>query len=243
MKTRTIILVLLSTAIIFTSCCKMEDYVTPSAEVTEQERTFSDFSELDVSDAFKVYVTFSEGEESVRIEANKNLHSHIQVSKYNNRLTIKLDDNLNIRDGEATLNVYITMQQLTEVFAAGAAQVKFQNQLTGNNFKLQLTGASSLNGQMQVNKFHSILVGGSNMNISGIADSFDFEGTGASNMEGFDFETNKFTADLEGACNASLTVQESLVVKAEGASNIYYKGNGTITSQNLSGASQIHKMD
>ena len=243
MKTRTIILMLLSTAFIFTSCCKMgEDYVTPSAEVTEQEKLFTNFTELDVSDAFKVYVTFSEGEESVRIEANKNLHSHIQVSQYNNRLNIKLD-NVRIRNGSATLNVYITMQQLREVVAAGATHVKIQNPLIGDDLHMQLTGASSLEGNLQLQNLYTTIDGASNINISGSSGTFNLIAEGASNMESYDFETLSFTGDLEGACNARLRIQESINIRAKGASNLYYKGDAVVRSQNLTGASHIYKMD
>ena len=243
MKTKTIILVLISTSVILTSCCKMEDYVTPSAEITLEEKNFSDFSQLDISDAFEVFVTFSEAEESVQVEANKNLQGHIQISQYDSRLFIKLDDNINIKHGDATLNIHIKMHQLTEVIAEGATQVNLQNELVGTNFHLQLTGASSFNGNLQLNNFYSKLHGASNIDISGSADSFEIEATGASNMEGFDFETSNFSADLEGASNASLTIIESINIIAEGASNLYYKGDGVVRSQNLSGASKIYKMD
>ena len=70
-----------------------DDYVTPSGEITTVNHSVGGFSELDISDAFNVYVTFSENEESVQVEANANLHPYIEVSKNGDRLIVKLNDN------------------------------------------------------------------------------------------------------------------------------------------------------
>lgn len=242
MKIKSILIAFIGLTIFFTSCSKMMNCVTPSGEVTQEEKAFTNFSELDVQDAFQVYVTFSESEESVRVEANRNLHTHIQISQYNDRLTVQLANNLNIK-GDVTLKLHITMKELTDVVASGATHVKLQNQLIGEHLNMDLHGASSLNGDMLVNSLYSNISGSSNISISGNANAFELVASGASNMDGYDFETSAFTADLEGACNARLTIQESINIRAEGASNLYYKGDAVVRSQDLSGASNIIKVN
>ena len=76
MKTKSILLVLFAIAVTFTSCKKNEINVVPSANVTTVEKSFNNFNAIDVSDIFTVYVTFSETEESVVIEANDNLQPY-----------------------------------------------------------------------------------------------------------------------------------------------------------------------
>lgn len=234
---------ILLTILFFTSCEKENFNVTPSDSVTSEDYTISDFSKLDISEPFNVYVTFSETEQALRIEANDNLHTRIQVEQHNGELSIALEDNTNISHGTVVLNAFVTTRDISTINAAGAAHVFLQNEWNGDRLKLKLTGACSLAGSINANHLDAELTGASNLNIEGSADRFEIEATGASNMEDFSFETNELSADLTGGCNVSLTVNEKLNVKANGASMVYYKGNGLVEDQDLSGGSQIIKVE
>ncbi|PLX02164.1 MAG: hypothetical protein C0595_12040, partial [Marinilabiliales bacterium] len=132
--------------------------------------------------------------------------------------------------------------ELLQVKGSGVVNYYFQNHFDGNDFDIELNGASSLNGSMNLNHLNADLTGSSNLILTGQSQTFTIDATGASNMEGYDFVTNIIEADLEGASNLNLTVNESMKVKASGASNVYYKGDAQITSQNLSGGSNIVKV-
>jgi len=241
MKTKAILLTLFALSILFTSCKKNDD-VTPSNNVTTVNKNISGYTQLNVSDPFKVYVTFSDTEESIRIEANQNLQQYINCEKKNYGLVISLDDNIDIK-GTSTLNVYITTKQLDTFIAAGATTILLQNELNGGNVTVDLTGACTLSGTMNIDKMNSTLSGASNLNLLGTSNSIELDATGASNLTGFGFETKNLTCDLDGGCNVSVTVEQTLSVKATGASNVYYKGNGVVSSQNLNGGSTIQKMN
>lgn len=241
MKTKAILVALFTLSILFTSCKKNED-VTPSNDVTTVNKSISGYSQLNVSEPFKVYVTFSDTEEKIQIEANSNLQQYITCEKQNNQLVIYLDDNVDIT-GTSTLNVYITTKQLDTFYAAGATTIQLQNELNGGNVTVDLTGACTLSGTMNIDKLNSTLSGASNLNLLGTSNSIELDATGASNMTDFGFETNNLDCDLEGGCNVSVTVEQTLSVQANGASNVYYKGNGVVSSQDLTGGSTIQKMN
>ena len=241
MKLKSILLGLFALSILATSCNKNED-VTPSNNVTTVDKTITGYSQLNVSDPFKVYVTFSETEEKIQVEANSNLQQYITVEKQNNQLVIYVDDNVDI-EGSAVLNVYITTKQLDAFYAAGASTIQLQNELNATNVSINLSGACTFSGNMFVNELYTDLTGASNVNISGSANSVELNATGSSNMSDYGFETNNFTCDLEGASNAYLTIKQNLNVAANGASNVYYKGHGVVSNQDLSGGSTIQKMN
>ena len=241
MKTKSILIALFALSILTTSCDKNDD-VTPSNNVTTVEKTITGYTQLNVSDPFTVYVTFSDTEEKIQVEANSNLQQHITVKKQNNQLVIDLDNNLDI-NGSAVLNVHITTKKLDAFYAAGASTIQLQNELNATKVIVNLTGACTFSGTMFVNELNTDLTGASNLNISGSANSVELDATGASNMTDYGFETNNFNCDLEGACNAYLTIQQSLNVMANGGSNVYYKGHGVVSSQDLGGGSTIQKMN
>lgn len=241
MKTKSILIALFALSIIFSSCSKNDD-ITPSNNVTTIDKTITGYNQLVVSDPFKVFVTFSDTEENIQIEANSNLQQYITVKKQNNQLVVYIDDNIDI-EGSAVLNIYITTKQLVSFYAEGASTIQLQNDLVTTNVSINLNGACTFNGTMLVNELVTDLTGASNLNISGSANSFELDATGASNMSDYGFETNSFSCDLEGASNAYLTIHQSLNVEANGSSNIYYKGDGVVISQELSGGSSIQKMN
>jgi hypothetical protein len=241
MKTKSILVALFAFSIFVTSCKKNDD-VKPSNDLTTVNKNITGYTQLNVSDPFTVYVTFSNTEEKIQVQANSNLQQYITVEKQNNQLVISLDDNVTI-NGSSVLNVYITTNQLEGFYAAGASTIQLQNDLNTFNVTINLTGASTFSGALFINELNTNLTGASNMNISGTSASVDLEATGASNMRDYGFATSHFTCDLDGACSAYLTIQQTLNVKARGASNVYYKGNGTVSSQVLTGGSTIQKMN
>lgn len=241
MKTKAILILILTISISFTSCKKSDVEITPSGNVITESRVITGFNRLDIYDAFNIYVTFSESEESIQVEADDNLQAHILVIKSGDRLVVMFEDDIKV-NGSATLNIHITLPELLQVQGEGAINYYFENQFIGNDLDVALTGASSLTGSMNLNHLNANIIGSSNLILSGQSQEFTIDALGASNMEGFDFKTNILEADLEGASNLSLAVNESMKVKASGASNVYYKGDAQITSQNLSGGSNIIKV-
>lgn len=249
MKTKSILIAIFTLSILFTSCKKNDDInpthedIFPSANVTIVNKTISGYSQLNVSDRFKVFITFSDTEEKIQIEANENLQQYITCKKQDNQLVICFTDNINIKADNAVLNVYITTKQLNAFYSSGAIAIQLQNELVCSNLTVDLTGTSSLIGTVNVDQFTANLDGISKLNIEGSSNSFDFAAKGVSNMAGYEFETNYFTSDLQGICSVHLTVQQKLEVKAKGACNVYYKGDGLVSYQNLSGGAKIQKMD
>ena len=225
---------------IFSFSCEKESIkVTPSNQVTSQNHQITTFDQLSISDLFQAYIEFSDSEQSLRIEANDNLHRLIEVEQINGKLSIQLDDDIRNINGSPVLKIYLTTNDFEEIEAHGACKVFFDSPWTTSQATIDLTGASSLDGTIITTGLTANLTGACNMNIDGSAQLFDIEAEGASHMEGFGFETQDLKADLTGASSVTVTVHGSLEVKATGASTVYYQGDGVISEQELSGGSSI----
>ncbi|MBN1116553.1 MAG: DUF2807 domain-containing protein [Bacteroidales bacterium] len=240
MKTKFLLLATIALSLIFTSCEDFGNYVSPSDEVSTENRTVTGFRGIDVSHAFNVYVSFSDAVESVEIEANSNLQQYIEVETKDDMLVIKLKDRINIR-GNATLNAYISSDYLTDYMASGASNIHLEDVLYANSTSIELSGASNFYGHIEADKLISDISGASNIDLTGNLDYLRLNASGASTIKDFDLSVNKFEADLSGASNAKLMVNDELDIEASGASNVYYKGQGVIVFQDLSGASNIKK--
>lgn len=212
-----------------------------SDSITEVKVNVGDYSGVKVSDAFTVYLTFDDNEESIVVEANANLQSSIIVEKDDDYLRIKVKNNTNIK-GDAVMNVYISTASINEIYAAGATQVVLNNQWVNPISKIELSGASNLMGEIEMEELELNASGASNVDLYGSLGSLKSSLAGSSHLKDFDLNLASLEIDLSGASTASLSVSEVIKVHASGASLLYYKGDAIIEEQELSGSSQVKKI-
>ena len=241
-KSKTLLILVLISTLLFSACQDDDMHIIPSSRITTVEVPVSGFSKLNVSDAFTAFVTFSETEESVIIESNENIHSSINVKNQDDRLQVGLYKNTKI-SGKAVLNVYIKTKSLEQIVALGASMVELENTLLREDLEIDLEGACTFKGNIEVEQLHANAMGASALDLSGSSDQFNIRAEGASTMTGFGFETKNLNAVAYGASNINLSVSEKLNVTASGASMVIYKGSGTIEYQKLSDTSKIIHMD
>lgn len=242
MKINAIALTLISCSLFLFSCDVYNDQVKPSGTITTRNEAFTDYNMIEASHAFQIYVNFSDTEESIEIEANENLHQYIEVRKVNDVLYIGLRDHVSVQ-GSATLKAYVTTKHVSSYSGSGATRFVIESPLMSEDVHVYLSGASVFNGDLQATNVVADLSGASVMNISGLADIFDMEASGASVFKDYGFEVKKLEAQISGASNISITVEDEINIEASGASSLKYKGNATVKSQNLSGASSIRNMN
>ena len=236
MTTKILFIALIGSFTLLASCKKIK----PSKIIITEQRYYETFTELDVSDAFEVDVTYSDSDNKVSVEANQNLQSKIVTDITNGKLTIKLKPNIRIKSS-ATLKVHIIVPELTKIKASGASRVEFLNELNTNSLNLDLSRASSLKGNLNLNSCNFDLSGASNVELTGNINTAIIELSGASSIGNYNCNIDTLSIDLSGASSGSLTVNEIINIDASGASSLNYKGNGTINTIELTGASSINK--
>jgi hypothetical protein len=242
MKTKILSLVLLSLTTILFSCDPFDHHVVPGDDVSTRNENFEDYDMIDASSAFTVYVSFSDTEEEIEIEANDNLHQYIEVKKINNTLHIGLRNNISVR-GSATLKAYVTTRHVSSYSGSGASRFVIESPLETEDANVQLSGASVFTGDLDVNTLSVDLSGASVMNITGSANILEAEASGASVLKDYGFYSQTLIAELSGASSIFLTVDDEIDVEASGASTLHYKGSAVIIHQDLSGASSIKKVN
>jgi hypothetical protein len=241
MKTQIILTTIIFLSVVFTACENTENII-PNDNVTTRQHSFTDYDRIETEGAFTIYVEFSDTEESIEIEANENLHQYLEVEKNSNTLKVGFRDNINIK-GSATLNAYITTQNVSGYAASGASRFFVDDELSAEDVSIFLSGASQFTGEVFTVNLTGDLSGASLVQLTGEAESTSFTASGASNIGSFGFSTDYLNVNFSGASMLSLTVNDKLDVTASGASIITYKGSGVINSQNLSGESKIFKVD
>ena len=237
---KTILLTGLFFLIILTSCEK--ETVNVSGEVTRVQVNLKGFTGLKVASAFNIFVTFSDTEEEIIVEANEDIQNLVIVEMIDNNLEIKLKKQTNIR-GNATMNVYITTKNINYYLATGASKITLESELIAELAKIDLSGASIFTGQLNTDILELQAEGASKIDIFGQTGEFKAELSGGSGLLNYDFLVKNITIALSGASNAQLTVSESIKIDASGASSLTYMGDALVTQKHLTGASELIKKE
>ncbi len=232
--------------------------LTDVGDVVTRELDITDFTNVEISHAFRVEITHSDTY-GVTITANEKLFDYIDAVKSGDTLKIGMRPHLSIR-GSITREAKITMPALKKLRLSGASrgtakgfssEENFELHLSGastldtdieaGKTKLETTGASKLSGNMKLGDADISLSGASRAELKGSANNVDLNATGASRLDLADFAIHDMKVYLSGASRATANVKGNLDVTLSGASRLEYAGDPTVRDIKVSGASKISR--
>jgi hypothetical protein len=161
--------------------------------------------------------------------------------------------------GRKTLKAKIAMPAISALSLSGASRGTISGFKSTQNFRLNVSGASSLEindievgnaefdisgaskvtGSLKASDANFAVSGASRVDLKGSANNFDLTASGASVLDLLEFTVNTANAKLDGASEATIAVEEKLDVALSGASRLYFHGNPTIGNISVTGASTI----
>lgn len=199
----------------------------------------TDFTAIEVSNAFEVEMMPSDLE-SVELVVSSKVEKDLLVEKKGSTLYIGLKKN---HSGWSTcLKAYVSFKALQSITASGASDVEIKSayDALGQNLDIDLSGASSIEGQvLNVNRLTADVSGASDLELDGNGNDMDMEVSGASKVDMDDFPVKHFSGEVSGASKVELYVTETFEGSASGASKIKVKGRPNVIKAEESGASSI----
>jgi Putative auto-transporter adhesin, head GIN domain len=208
-----------------------------------QARDAKGFHSVKVSHAFDVYLTQS-SEEGLAVSASDAKYlDDIKTEVKNGELHIWFDaKNKNRWGNRLKLKAYVSFKSLDKLDASGACDINIIDTWKENELNVELSGASDLKGELQVNKLMVDLNGASDMKVTGSATNTEIKVSGASAFKGLDFEVDYCNASASGASDVKITVNKEISARASGASDVHYKGEGLIRDIHTSGAGSVGRI-
>ena len=215
--------------------------VKGSGHVITENRSTSDFSNIDVSGDIDVYIK-QDSTSSVKVEADDNILQYIEVHTDGSTLEIHTEDNIRLKPSHK-IKVYVSNSEYKDLQVGGASSIRSENEITSTDaLNVDIGGASE--GILEVNapKVSVNVSGASKANIKGKTKDFEGGASGASEIRGFDLLTENADVDASGASNIEVYASVKIAGQASGASSVNYKGNAQ-ASVEKSGASSVNKKD
>jgi len=214
-----------------------QETFTGSGNVVTQEEAISDFDKVDISHSFEVDI--KQGENfSVVIRVDDNLVEQLQVEKFGSTLKIGLKSDVSIVSN-ATLEAEITMPELTGLDLSGASNATISGFKSTKNLTVDLSGASSVRGDIEVGDTSVDLSGSSDANLTGSGGNLTLDASGSSDVDLSDFPVADAEIEASGASTVTVKASGRLDIEASGASNVYYLGDPSMGTIDTSGASSV----
>ena len=213
-------------------------------DANAQPRKVENFNSIEVSNAVSLYV--SQGKETgvaVSVDGNENIDKIKTVVK-NGVLSIYVDNGMwnKWSWGDKRIKAYVTVTDINKIKASGASRVIIADKIKATDLKLQLSGASSLKGQVETATLSLNISGASSTTLNGTTTTLNIDANGASSLKAYDLIANSCNAEASGASSIRVNVtKEFTKVQASGASSIKYKGDAVVKNFEASGASSIKK--
>lgn len=222
LSTITIIFVAIAAVISISAFTPAEGIQNGEHKTVVKNFNFKDFTSLEVSSFYKVYLTKG-ASFSISIEVENRYAENVVVSKTGS--TLKIGMNKEVRKKKDEIYVArITMPVLKGVALSGVAELKTKDcfELSGEHFKVQLSGASEID-RLSVN-----------------AACLKIQMSGASEAE-INGEFNEMKAVLSGSSqfDGKLKIANAARIELSGSAEVELEGKGSSLNAECSGSSKI----
>lgn len=233
-----ILALLIVAALLLAGCGALPPFtaVRGSGNPVTQTFDFSDFDSLQISNAFQAEITASDSY-LVEVTIDDNLVDQLQVEQQGKTVKIGLEPNTGIN--QATMRARIAMPALVSLAASGAARANVTGFKSGETMRINVSGASTVQGDMETGDLAVDVAGASKLILAGSGDSLRATASGASTANLSDFAVTDADVEAHGASHINVNASGTLDAKAGGASSVRYTGDPTLGRIEEAGASTV----
>ncbi|MCU0362395.1 MAG: DUF2807 domain-containing protein [Bacteroidales bacterium] len=234
---------LLTTAVLLTlflasASAQFNRTVYGSGKVVTKDRQAGSFSELKVSSGIDVFLRQG-ASESIKVEADDNLHEYILTEIRNGALNV-YSDNVNIRKAEKQ-RVYVTMKDISRITVSSAGDVVGESPVRAGNLKINVSSAGDVRLEVYTKDLEIDISSSGNVTLTGESDIMEADLSSAGDLNAWDLKVREADLSVSSAGDANVNVSERLTARASSAGDINYTGNPKFLDAHSSSAGGIHR--
>jgi hypothetical protein len=216
--------------------------VTGNGVIRTEERTVSDFKNVEVSGAIKVYV--SQGPvKPVRIEGDENLLQYIEIRQLGDRLEVGTRRGFNLHPS-GDMKIYVTAPVYNEIEVSGACDIIGMMKIVNpENLSLSASGAGNIKMEVDAPKLSAEITGSGSIDLKGQTKDADLQLSGAAEAHCYELLSETTKIDITGAGSAEVYASVKLDASVSGAGSVNYKGNAAEVKQHVTGAGSVSKVN
>ncbi len=221
MTTLAKILVTLCLSAVCCSCNIAFDGIKGQGEVVKKERTINDtFDAVKASRGLDV-ILVKDQDQKVVIEANKNLHEHIEIYVKENTLYITSDVNIYSADEK---NIYVSYQKLNQLKVNSGASISSEETVIQKDLSLSATSGADIKLKIKAETVTSSVTSGALMNLSGKVNNHKANATSGANISAKSLLSLVSVAKATSGASIRIHAKDEFTGKATSGADIRYYG-------------------
>jgi hypothetical protein len=205
-----------------------------NGKVVTRDVPVSSFDALKASGIYELKL-IQGNKESVRIEADENLHDLFQVRNEGSSLVIdmkKLDSQNKNLKVKTSMKVYVTFKSLKNLELSTIGNVTSEDKLTFDDLRIRNKSIGLVDLQLTANKVDVENKSVGNVKLTGKAQDAVVRNSGVGSLEAADFVVQTMNIENTGVGNAEVNAEKNLTVKDSFMGKVKNKGAATARKMN-----------
>ena len=225
---------------VFQSCNKREcDYGNGNSG--QQSVSLPAFHSIHVYGNGNVYL--SEGpDQLVEVHGNDNAPGYFNLDVSNGILNIRNSDSKCYDDDNTIPDIYVTIPSVRKLIMNGSGTLRSTNTLLPDVLETEISGSGVMLLAVVANRVVSDLSGSCSLTLSGSSGTAKHSISGSPDLHAFMLETHDTEIDMNGSGLAEVWALDNLSIDMDGSSNVWYKGNPVVVSDQ-NGSGNIHHVE
>lgn len=222
--------------IVMISGCISPGCVIGSGNIKSENRTTDSFNSIELQGIGDLYV--SEGQQSLRIEAEDNILPVLRSDVSGGRLIISSSTCITPRK---SIKVYASSPAIRGLYLSGSGNIIGLSPIHADSLDLGMSGSGGIDMDVDCKDLRTSVSGSGNILLRGNATNSSVTISGSGNMRGYDLETSRSAVTISGSGQAEVNVRDELDAGISGSGGIRYTGSPSRINQQISGSGSLTK--
>ncbi|MBO9201491.1 MULTISPECIES: head GIN domain-containing protein [Niastella] len=233
--------VLFVALIAFTSCFWHGHRVKGNGHMTTETKQFGDIKGVELHSSFDV-ILIQGSPSGIKIEAEENIISHIEMHVENDVLNIETEDNIWLQPRKH-VRIYVTSPEFNTIKSHGSGNIKAETKITSSNkLKLGASGSGDINIEVDAPEIAASVSGSGGIELKGETKKIYGDVSGSGNIKALNLMAEESDLNVSGSGNVQVYSSVKLHANVSGSGDVKYKGEAK-TSTNISGSGSVKKVD
>jgi hypothetical protein len=219
------------------------------AQVTKKTLELPEFKAVYVNSNYNVYVKQTNKQE-VSVEVLTEIFEVTDIKVENGILMINIErkpdapnkslwakiDDIKVNP---TMNIYLSMKNITELQVNGGGKIISENSLAANNLILGVNGAGSMDIDLKGETIKAEVSGSGSMALRGYGTSIDALVSGSGNINAYNCALENAQVKITGTGVCELNVTNNIDALVMGSGQVKHKGNTKSTQKRVYGTGTV----
>lgn len=220
--------------LLFLSCNLMPG-VSGNGEVQTQEREVSSsFTSIYTSNGLDVILT-QDDVESLKVQADENLHDIITTEIENGILRISTTKNIGYAKSK---KVMVSFKDLETIKSTSGSDLRANGTLIFNTIDIEATSGCDVNLSIEAESLSGSATSGADLKLEGIATKVTLKATSGADIDAQNLTANNALVSVTSGADIKAKATESIELSANSGGDITYYGNpqNVVTLEAVSGS-------